>query len=190
MIEFQNIFQKSKIKPISLEKLTNIEPRENGTTFKQNALIKARFASKLISFAYPTISDDSGICIENLENKPGVYSSRWASKNNYSLAFKKIVKNLKSKGINVNGQYAKFVCIIALIDQNKEEFVYEGVLKGSLIFPPRGSLGFGYDPIFIPEKSNKTLAEMGSDFKNLISHRKKAINKLLENKLFKNFRIE
>ena len=97
---------------------------ENGKSFKDNALIKARFASELTLHHYPTIADDSGICIDNLNGAPGIFSSRWAYKNNYNFAFEKIKNNLNKKGLNINGQTAKFVCVLALIDRKKNEFIF------------------------------------------------------------------
>ena len=85
----------------------------------------------------------------------------------------------------MNGQYAKFVCVLALIDKKKNEFVFKGTLKGKIVFPPRGKNGFGYDSIFVPLNFNKTLAQSSSSFKNSISHRKKALAKLLKHSLFK-----
>tara|TARA_E500000178_G_scaffold184333_1_gene182654 strand:+ start:746 stop:1387 length:642 start_codon:yes stop_codon:yes gene_type:complete len=184
--EFKKIFKKSIVKPISLESFTKIEPEEYGSTFHQNALIKARFASSLVNYSHTTIADDSGICIQNLNNKPGIFSSRWAINNDYSLAYEMIVKKLNAKGLSIKGQKAKFICVLALINKDKKESLYEGILEGSLTFPPKGSLGFGYDPIFIPNNNSKTLAEISTKQKNTMSHRKKAITKLLENKLFKN----
>ena len=84
----------------------------------------------------------------------------------------------------MNGQYAKFVCVLVLIDKKKNEFVFEGTLKGKIIFPPKGKNGFGYDPIFVPLNFKKTLAQSSSSFKNSISHRKKALDKLLKHNLF------
>ena len=166
--------------------MTKNEPVEDGKSFKDNALIKARFASKLISYSYPTLADDSGICIDNLNGDPGIFSARWAYKNDYNLAFEKIKSNLKKKGLNINGQNAKFVCVLALIDDKKNEFFFKGTLRGKIFFPPKGKYGFGYDPIFIPLNHNKTLAEVSSSLKNSLSHRKKAFTKLLSHNLFKN----
>ncbi len=172
-----------------MKSFTKKEPMENGKSFKDNALIKARFASELTLHHYPTIADDSGICIDNLNGAPGIFSARWAYENNYSFAFEKIKKHLNEKGLNLNGQHAKFVCVLALIDKNKNEFIFEGILKGKIVFPPRGKNGFGYDPIFIPLNFNKTLAQFNSSFKNSISHRKKALVKLLKHSLFKKLRL-
>ena len=168
-----------------MKNFTKNEPIENGKSFKDNALIKARFASELTSYHYPTLADDSGICIDNLNGAPGIFSARWAYKNNYNFAFEKIKKHLNEKGLNLNGQNAKFVCVLALIDKKKNEFVFKGTLKGKIVFPPRGNNGFGYDPIFVPLNCNKTLAQFSSSFKNSVSHRKKALVKLLKHSLFK-----
>ena len=171
---------------MSLKNFTKNEPVEEGISFKDNALIKARFASKLTSYSYSTLADDSGICIEKLNDAPGIFSARWAYKNDYNFAFEKIKDSLSAKGLSINGQLAKFVCVLALIDKKKNEFIFEGTLKGKIIFPPRGNNGFGYDPIFIPVNHRKTLAQISSSLKNSISHRKKAIKKLLKHSLFKN----
>ena len=183
--EFKKIFVGNKIEVLSLKNFTKNEPIENGKSFKDNALIKAKFASELTSYGYLTIADDSGLCIDNLNGAPGIFSARWAYKNNYNFAFEKIKKHLNEKGLNLNGQSAKFVCVLALIDKKKNEFVFKGTLNGKIVFPPRGKNGFGYDSIFIPLNFNKTLAQFNSTFKNSISHRKKALVKLLKHSLFK-----
>ena len=172
---------------MSLKKITKIEPIENGSSFEENALIKARFASKLISYSYATLADDSGICVDNLNDQPGVFSARWAYKNDYQSAFKKIKKNLEKKGLDINNQCAKFVCVLALIDQKKNEYIFKGFLKGKLTLPPKGKNGFGYDPIFIPTNQKKTLAQINATLKNSFSHRKKALDKLLKHNIFKNY---
>ena len=104
---------------MSLKNLTKNEPAEEGLSFKDNALIKARFASKLTSYSYSTLADDSGICIEKLNDAPGIFSARWAYKNDYNFAFEKIKDSLSAKGLSINGQLAKFVCVLALIDKKK-----------------------------------------------------------------------
>ena len=184
LIEFENILKKFNIKPLLLKNFTSIVPEENGKSFEKNALIKSRFASKLVNYSMPSLADDSGLCITNLNNQPGIYSARWANDNNYERAYNKIKKLLKRKKITLNNQSAKFFCVLALIDINKKEYLYKGTLDGRIIFPPRGEFGFGYDPIFIPNGYNKTLAELTPSIKNSISHRSKAIKNLLSNKLF------
>ena len=172
---------------MSLKNFTNIEPIENGNSFEENALIKARFASKLTSYPFATLADDSGICIDNLNGQPGIFSARWAYKNDYRAAFQKIKNGLEKKGLYVNEQPAQFVCVLALIDKKKNEFVFKGSLKGKLTLPPRGKNGFGYDPIFIPINQKKTLAQITSKLKNSFSHRKKALDELLKHSIFKNY---
>ncbi len=184
------MFTTNNVEVLSLKNFTKNEPIENGKSFKDNALIKARFASELTSHCYPTVADDSGICIDNLDGAPGIFSARWAYKKNYNFAFDKIKKNLNEKGLNINGQSARLVCVLALIDQKKNEFFFKGTLKGKITFPPKGKNGFGYDPIFIPLNFNKTLAQFSPSLKNSLSHRKKALNKLLHHSLFKNFSLK
>ena len=108
-------------------------------------------------------------------------------KKNYNFAFNKIKKLLNEKGLNINGQNAKFVCILALIDQKKKEFFFKGTLKGKIVFPPRGKGGFGYDPIFQIKNSKLTLAEISEEKRMKISHRTistlKMINLLNESKM-------
>ncbi len=131
-----------------------------------------------------TMADDSGLCIKNLKNAPGIKSARWAKNNNYRYAFKKIKEKLERMKKDLYKQEARFICVIALIDLNNNEYLYKGELEGELVFPPRGNLGFGYDPIFIPRGYNKTLAEIPSNIKNKISHRRLALEKLLLNYKF------
>ena len=167
-----------------LKNFTSIVPEENGKSFEENALIKSRFASKLVNYSMPSLADDSGLCIKNLNNQPGIYSARWAEANNYKKAYNKIKKLLEKKKVTLDKQSAKFICVLALIDIDKKEYLYKGTLGGKIIFPPRGRFGFGYDPIFIPNGHDKTLAELTPSLKNSISHRSKAIKNLLSNKLF------
>jgi XTP/dITP diphosphohydrolase len=185
LIEFENILKKFQIKPLLLKNFTSIVPKENGKSFEENALIKSRFASKVVNHSMPSLADDSGLCIKNLNNQPGIYSRRWSEDNDYVKAYNKIKNSLEKKNITMNNQVAKFVCVLAFIDIDKKEHLYKGTLEGRIVFPPRGSFGFGYDPIFIPKGYNKTLAELKPSIKNSISHRRKAIKKLLSNKLFK-----
>ena len=176
--EFRKILNKNSFNLNTLKNYTSKVPIENGNSFEENALIKARFASKLLKKKIYTISDDSGLCIKNLKNEPGIKSARWAKDNNYKYAFKKIKEKLEREKKDLNKQKASFVCVIALIDIKKNEFLYKGELEGRLIFPPKGTFGFGYDPIFIPNGYNKTFGEMEPKLKISIDHRFKAFNLL------------
>ena len=126
------------------------------------------------------MADDSGLSIKILSNQPGIYSSRWAFKDNYLNAFSLIKSKIKEKGQSIQGQSASFNCCLALVYNPNRKYIFDGVLEGHLTFPPRGKEGFGYDPIFIPHNSKKTLAEITNSEKNKISHRKLALDKLKE----------
>ena len=115
-----------------------------------------------------------------MSNKPGIYSSRWALKDNYLKAFNLIKNKIEEKGQSIEGQSASFNCCLALVYNPDKKYIFNGVLKGTLTFPPRGTKGFGYDPIFIPHRTKKTLGEISKNEKNKISHRKLAVDKLKE----------
>ncbi len=153
------------------------ELEEDGLTFTENALIKAR-ALHLLTGSY-VVADDSGLAVEALGGKPGVHSSRFGGeKSTYPEKFKKLENMLKEK--QADKMSASFICAIALILPDGSEYILEGELKGSLHFPARGEGGFGYDPIFLPIGADKTLAEISEEEKNLISHRGQALKKLLD----------
>ena len=173
--EIKDLLEPLSLKTISVSKFSIIEPKENGTNFKENALIKARSAHKLSGLN--SLSDDSGLCIEALEGQPGIFSARWAGKEkNFSKAMNTIKKKLKNK-TNTN---AYFICALALITKDKKEFCFTGKIHGYISFPAKGHNGFGYDPIFIPKNFSKTFGEMLPSQKKLISHRTLAFNKFKE----------
>tara|TARA_B100000029_G_C17220776_1_gene831619 strand:+ start:403 stop:765 length:363 start_codon:yes stop_codon:yes gene_type:complete len=115
-----------------------------------------------------------------LSNQPGVNSARWAEKIDYAEVFKIIKNKILNKGQIMEGQHAFFSCYLAFAYSPSRTHLFKGILEGKLTFPPRGNLGFGYDPIFIPNGNKKTLAELNIQEKNKISHRRMAINKLIE----------
>ena len=159
--------------PISI--FSKVEPIEDGKNFAQNALIKARNAKNLSN--QTSLADDSGLCIDELNGDPGIYSARWAGKNkNFHEAMSIIEKKL----INLDNKNAHFICALALVTEKNEEYVFEGKINGTLTFPPRGGKGFGYDPIFIPENKILTFGEMAPKQKDLISHRAKAFKQFKE----------
>jgi XTP/dITP diphosphohydrolase len=166
------------------------EPEEDAETFAQNALIKAKYygdKSQIIS-----LSDDSGLCIVDLENAPGVHSARFAiddnGKKNFPQAFEKIFQQLAKK--NIYPQHkpkAFFVCNLCLYDyRNDFSINFEGRVDGHITYPALGSKGFGYDPIFIKNGMQKTFGEIDNSLKEQISHRKIAFTKL-ENWLRENY---
>ena len=151
-----------------------VSPKENGKTFKENAIIKSKFGYK--KFNLPCISDDSGICIGALKNGPGIKSNRFQKKlGGYKQAFKKIIKLAKKRKNNK----ACFVSVIAFTYEKNKTITFEGKVRGYITTKPLGKRGFGYDPIFLPKKSLKTFGQMTKNQKNLVSHRGIAIKKLV-----------
>ena len=150
------------------------EPEENGLTYKDNALIKANALKELTDL--PVIADDSGLEIEALDNKPGLYSSRFASSlGGYDNAFKYVIDKVKEK----KNDKARFICDIILVNTEDKPLLFEGICEGHIADTVRGDDGFGYDPIFIPNDSDKSFAELEREEKNTISHRARALKKLL-----------
>lgn len=149
---------------------------EDADTFKGNAFIKADYLRKMTSL--PVIADDSGLVVDALSGEPGVYSARYAGpdkKNEDNI--RKLLKNLE--GVEQDKRTAHFVCALCMIFPNGEKIEVQGEVSGKITFEKRGESGFGYDPVFLYD-DNKTFAQMSSDEKNEISHRKVALNKLLE----------
>ena len=150
------------------------EPVEDGLTYKDNALIKAKALQKLTDM--PIIADDSGIEIEALDNKPGIYTSRFAKEmGGYEETFKYVIKKVEE----TNKNKARFVCDIILVNTENRDLLFEGIAEGTISKEIRGEMGFGYDPIFIPDGYDKTFSELNGDIKNEISHRGRALKKLL-----------
>ena len=168
------------IKASPISDYSQVEPIENGKSFKENALIKARNAVNLSKIT--SLADDSGLCVEALNGDPGIYSARWAGVNkDFNIAMSAIEEKLDG----LNNKKAYFICALALINEKNEEFVFEGRVNGTITFPKRGNMGFGYDPIFIPENHKITFGEMNPIKKELISHRAMAFKKLKENIIVK-----
>ena len=151
------------------------EPRENGKTFKSNAKIKSLYCAKRSKMV--SISDDSGLEVEYLDNQPGIYSARWAGKTkDFKIAIKKVEKKLINK--KKQSSPANFTCCISIAFPSGKTFEFLGKVFGKVSFPPRGKKGFGYDPIFIPKGRIKTFAELKPEIKNKISHRYQAFKKI------------
>ena len=145
---------------------------ETAETLEGNALLKAQYISE--KYGYNCFADDTGLEVHALNNAPGVYSARYAGESKDAKAnMKKVLEELKGK----DDYSARFRTIIALILDDKE-YLFEGVVKGTIIKEEKGVAGFGYDPIFVPEGYSKTFAELGADIKNTISHRAEAVKQL------------
>ena len=155
----------------------NVEVEETGTTFEENALLKAREICKLSG--KPTISDDSGLEIDALDGAPGIYSSRFMGEDtSYDIKNNALIEKLEN--VADPDRTARFRCCMALVLPDGREFVTEGAMEGIIAREPKGINGFGYDPIlFIPEY-NRTSAELSSEEKNNISHRGEALRKMIE----------
>lgn len=169
-----------KHKSLSDYNLENVEVEENGETFEENALIKAREFSKRTGKI--CIADDSGLMVDALNGKPGVMSKRFTNEEPRDLKNnEKLLKSLM--GLTLDQRTAKFVSVIALVYPDGKEYVFRGECKGKIGFTMAGSNGFGYDPLFLPDDNlarSKTFAQISQEVKNLISHRAKSIEKLEE----------
>jgi len=149
-------------------------PEETGRTFKENATLKAIAASKKLPSL--VIADDSGLEVDALGGEPGVFSARYAGENAGDVSnVDKLLRELRKQNIATEKRSARFRCVIALAQNGKFLGVFEGFVEGKIVDPPRGSGGFGYDPIFEPKGFDQTFAEMTPESKNQISHRGQAI---------------
>ena len=164
------------IKPVSAAELDLPEPEETGTTFRDNALLKARQAADLSGL--PALADDSGLCVDALGGDPGIFSARWAGE---SKDFGEAMRRVEGKlgEIKDAPRDAHFVCALALCWPDGDEVEVEGRVNGTLVNPPRGDRGFGYDPMFVRSGDSETFAEIDPDLKHSISHRADAFAKLV-----------
>lgn len=177
--EFQALFKKYQMETVSLLDLPNdIEDvEETGETFKENARLKAEQISSILNA--PVLADDSGLIIDALDGRPGVYSARYAglAKNDQDNN-NKVLSELKD--ITPEKRTARFICVLAVARPGQETFFVTGYCEGKIANSETGSNGFGYDPIFIPKGYSKTMAEISAEEKNKISHRSQAIGLLDE----------
>ena len=152
-------------------------PEEVGRTSEENAILKAIAASKQLPSL--VIADDSGLEVDALGGAPGVFSARYAGENAGDVSnVDKLLRELRKQNIATEKRSARFRCVIALAQNGKLLGVFEGFVEGKIVDPPRGSGGFGYDPIFEPKGFDQTFAEMTAESKNQISHRGQAITAL------------
>jgi XTP/dITP diphosphohydrolase len=145
------------------------EPEETGTSFEANAALKAVAAAQ--ASGLPALADDSGLAVTALDGAPGVYSARWAgAKKDFYAAMRLVEQKLGGSA----DRRAAFIAVLALAWPDGHVESFRGEVAGSLVFPPRGARGFGYDPIFVPEGGRQTFGEMDQDEKHRISHRARA----------------
>ena len=165
------------------------EPVEDGTTFVENALIKARAAAQ--ASGLPALADDSGMSVAALGGRPGVYTADWAERQSFEgepgkdwqgrdwyMAMGKVEGLLCEQGPDVD-RACWFSCVLALAWPDGEAVVYEGRVDGTYCWPPRGTMGFGYDPVFVPQGDTRSFAELAPEEKHRISHRADAFAKLV-----------
>jgi len=167
------------IKTLSISELKIKSPTENGKTFKENSLIKSKYFSKITNLM--CLADDSGLEIDILNKRPGIYSSRWGGRNSdFGKAIKKVYRELnkKNKDWKKRKIKARFVCALSICYLNKKIACVIGSVEGSISEKPKGKNGFGYDPIFIPKNKNKTFGEMRLSQKYKLNHRYKAFKKI------------
>lgn len=186
--EISTLLEPHGIKCISAGSLGLPEPAETGRTFVENALIKARAAAEASGLA--ALADDSGLAVDALGGRPGVYTADWAERQwfegepgrDWYMAMGKVEGMLQQIGPDVD-RSAAFHCVLAIAwpdsSLDGEYAIYEGTCAGKLIWPPRGTLGFGYDPVFVPTGSELTFAEIEPEEKHRISHRADAFAKLV-----------
>ena len=154
-------------------------PKENGKTFKQNSIIKSKYFSKKTNLI--CLADDSGLEIDILNKKPGIYSARWAGKNkDFKIAIDKVFRKLSNKDKNWKKKTikARFICALSISYQNKNLVSVSGKVEGTISDKIRGKNGFGYDPIFIPKNKIKTFGEILPKEKYKIDHRYMAFQKI------------
>ena len=159
-------------------KAANIDVVEDGTTFEENAIKKATEIMEATGLA--TIADDSGLCVDALDGRPGIYTARFAGENpTDDENISKLIAELD--GVETENRTARFVCVIALTIPGEEVKTYRGECEGRILTEKRGENGFGYDPVFYVPEYEKSMAELPAQVKNSISHRFRALNKLKEN---------
>jgi XTP/dITP diphosphohydrolase len=191
--EIRDLLGPFGIEPVSAAELDLPEPDEIGVDFMENADLKARQAADLSGL--PAIADDSGLCVEALGGRPGIFSARWAIRGDASVAplagpgevsgdrdfnyaMQRVHQELEALGPDVS-RAAHFVCALAVVWPDGRSEWFEGRVEGTLVWPPRGENGFGYDSMFLPVGGTQTFGEMDPAEKHRISHRADAFNKLV-----------
>ncbi|MGB8710284.1 MAG: RdgB/HAM1 family non-canonical purine NTP pyrophosphatase [Methyloceanibacter sp.] len=164
------------VEAVSAGKLGLPEPEETGASFAENAALKAVTAAR--SAGLPALADDSGLEVKALGGEPGIHSARGGgAARDFGLAMERVHRELEAAGAKDSA--ANFTCALALASPDGEVQVFEGKVFGMITWPPRGTRGFGYDPIFVPEGYSETFGEMEPSLKDSISHRARAFEKLM-----------
>lgn len=174
LIEIAELLRPYGVETVGAAALGLPEPEETGTTFEANAQLKAVAAAN--ASGLPALADDSGLAVAALGGAPGIYSARWAGpQKDFAAAMQRIERELASKP----DRRAAFVAVLALAWPDGAVEIFRGEVQGTLVFPPRGTRGFGYDPIFKPVGYDITFGEMDPDLKRDISHRAESFRQLM-----------
>jgi len=178
--EIRELLEPLGIDCVGAAELDLPEPEETGNTFVDNAELKAREAADLSGL--PALSDDSGLSVDALHGMPGIFSARWAEdedgNRNFGRAMERVWREVEEAGPEA-GHDAHFTCVLSLAWPDGDIESFEGKVHGTLVWPPRGDKGFGYDPIFVATGMDKTFAEIEPAEKHAISHRAQAFSKLV-----------
>ncbi len=176
LAEFQKLLNPFAIEVVSAGDLNLPEPEENGKSFKQNALIKARAAVE--ASGLPSLADDSGLCVYELNHQPGIYSARWCGEDNDPMVG---MSRVNEELADAEDRSAYFVCALALAWPDGHVENFEGKCFGFIVWPPRGDQGHGYDPFFVPEDGDgRSFGEMSGGEKDEVSHRANAMKELIQ----------
>lgn len=175
--EIRDLLAPLGVQTVSGGELGLDDPEETGDTFEANAALKAEAAAK--ASGLPALSDDSGLAVKALNGSPGIYSARWAGEpRDFGKAMERVWTELGHS--DFQDHFAKFVCVLALARPGAETATFRGEVEGSIVWPPKGEKGFGYDPIFLPAGEAVTFGEMEPDRKHAMSHRARAFEKFLK----------
>jgi len=179
VVEIADLLSPFGLEVVSAGELGLPEPEETGTTFVANAVLKAEASAK--ASRLPALADDSGLVVDALGGDPGIYSARWAGPSrDFALAMRNVEEKLAAAGAtSPKKRKAHFICVLCLAMPDGRRAVFEGRVDGTLVWPPRGTRGFGYDPMFLPEEGSETFGEMEPNAKQAISHRARAFRKLV-----------
>lgn len=174
--EFKNMLSPYGVTVCSANDLNLPDVEETGTTFEENAILKAETLAKISG--KPCLADDSGLCVKALDGRPGVYSARYAPNRDFDKAISMLIAEIKEA--KSDDWSAHFACVLALKLPEKDICLFEGRVDGKIIEQRKGNNGFGFDPVFVPDGFDRTFAEMSADEKKLISHRGRAVKKFLQ----------
>ncbi len=165
LAEFRDLLGPHGIDLVSAGELGLPEPAETGTLYAENAAIKARAATEATGL--PAIADDSGLAIDALDGAPGLFTADWAGHpRDFAAAMARVDRELTLRGVATTGAKARFVSALALTFADGTEQIFEGRVFGTLVWPPRGTKGFGYDPMFLPDGHELTFGEMSAEEKH------------------------